>query len=105
MKKTLIAAALGTAATAEGFFGLIDENIEAGAIIELGQVTATAPGVVEIYEFNAGEIGALLGTETVAAGANLDVRVNVGAKPATDVLAVLKVDGAEADRVELDVIR
>ena len=107
MPKTLIAAAaaaltLGTAATAQGFLE-VGDTYEPASVIELGTVNAPAGGVVEIYDFHRGEIGALLGTEMVAAGADFDVRVNVGSRPVHDVIAVLTVDGQVVDTRELEI--
>jgi hypothetical protein len=85
-------AATGTAASAESYFGF-KGALDAESALELGLVRAESDAVVEVYDFRRGEVGALLGTETVNAGANSDVRVNVGIAPRQDVIALLKVDG------------
>lgn len=69
--------------------------------IELGTVRAASDGVVEIFSFHKGEVGHLLGSEAVMAGANLDVDVDVR-RPLTNVIAVLKVDGQIVDSQEID---
>ncbi|MBT8412187.1 MAG: hypothetical protein KJP02_10385 [Octadecabacter sp.] len=69
--------------------------------IELGTVRAANDGVVEIYSFHRGEQGNLLGSTSVNAGANADVDVNI-ARPSTDVIAVLKVNGQVADTQEIE---
>ncbi|MEL6516757.1 MAG: hypothetical protein AAFQ39_03505 [Pseudomonadota bacterium] len=92
--------ALASAASANGF-SFNDSDI-AGSTAELGQVTAKGAGVVSIYDFHKGEQGALLGTEEISAGANYDVRVNLGKRPVNDVVAVLTVDGQVVDTLELD---
>ena len=69
--------------------------------VELGTVRAEGNGVVEIYAFHKGEVGALLGTEAVMAGANLDVDVQIR-RPGTDAIAFLKVDGQIVDTQEID---
>lgn len=69
-------------------YGLADEDT-----LDLGTVTSVGDGVVEIYSYHGGEVGNLLGTEEVHAGANSDVRVNLGMPPRTDVVAVLNVQG------------
>lgn len=67
--------------------------LDASSTVDLGLVRASGNGVVEIYDFRAGQQGALLGSTAVFAGANQDVRVNLSLEPKTDVLAVLKVNG------------
>ncbi|WP_375280754.1 hypothetical protein [Pseudooctadecabacter sp.] len=69
--------------------------------VELGTVRAASDGVVEIFSFHKGEVGPLLGSEAVMAGANLDVDVDVR-RPLTNVIAVLKVDGQIVDSQEID---
>ena len=69
--------------------------------VELGTVRATDNGVVEIYSFHKGEVGDLLGSEMVHAGANLQVDVDI-ARPATDAIAILKVGGQTVDTQEID---
>ena len=97
-------AALGSAASAANYFDL-GENLAAGSVLELGLVRADADGVVEIYKSVAGEPGALIGTETVHAGANTDVRVNVGATPQQDVIALLKVNGQTVVQRDYNIVR
>ncbi|MEY1554558.1 hypothetical protein AB3Y40_02895 [Yoonia sp. R2331] len=102
---TLAAAVALTAgaASANGFG--FQESVEDRNSIELGLVTAAADGVVEIYNLQAGNQGALLGATMVNAGANDDVRINIGNGFKTDVLAVLKVDGQIVATEEFDVAR
>lgn len=69
--------------------------------VELGTVRAEGNGVVEIYAFHKGEIGQLIGSEAVQAGANLDVNINVR-ETGTDAIAILKVDGQIVDTQEID---
>ena len=98
-------AATASAASAENYFEF-GERLESSSILELGLVRADAEGVVEIYDYSHGEIGALLGTETVHAGANRDVRVNLGMRPLShDVVAMLKVDGQVVARRDYDIDR
>ena len=84
-------AATASAASATSYFQY-GETVEKGSVLELGLVRADMAGVVEIYDYNNGELGTLLGTEMVNAGANSDVRVNVIYPPLNDVIAVLKID-------------
>ncbi len=106
--KTLITAAAAIAITAgaasANTFGF-QETVEDRNNIELSLVTAGGEGVVEIYNVQAGKQGALLGMQPVHAGANEDVRINIGNGFKTDVLAVLKVDGQVVATEEFDVAR
>ncbi|PUB17612.1 hypothetical protein [Yoonia sediminilitoris] len=99
IKTLVLAAAAATvtasAAAAETYFE-VGPNLEAGDILELGLITAEGNGVVEIYDYRTGTQGALLGTKTLNAGANPNVRVKTGLPATSNVLAVVKVDGQEA---------
>ncbi|MCG3268606.1 hypothetical protein, partial [Yoonia sp. I 8.24] len=97
-------AALGSTASASNYFEF-GENLDASSVLELGLVRADADGVVEIYKSVAGKPGALIGTETVHAGANSNVRVNVGKAPQQDVIAVLKVNGQTVAERDYDIVR
>ena len=95
-------AATASAASADNYFAFGD-RLDNSSTLELGTVRAAADGVVEIYDGRFGDLGALLGTEEVMAGANSDVRVNVGHGPDADVIAVLKVDGQIVAQQEYEV--
>lgn len=97
-------AATASFASADSYFEF-GERLDASSVLDLGLVTAESAGVVEIYDFGTGEIGELLGTETVNAGANPDVRVNVGISPKQDVIAVLKIDGEIVAERDFDITR
>ena len=98
VKTIILAAAIATT----GSFAAADSYFENGRTLdrddtlELGLVRAESAGIVEIYDFHNGVQGKLLGTETVRAGANTDVRVNVGFERSKDVLAVINIDGQAA---------
>jgi hypothetical protein len=96
------ATVLASAASADAFGYNVGIDSQS---VELGQVTSGANGVVSLYEFHAGEQGPLLGTETVAAGANYDVRVTLDRPAIHDVLAVLTVDGQIVATQELENVR
>ena len=98
------AALVGTAsvAMADSSFSYQD-TLADSPILDLGVVTSDGAGVVEVYDFRGGEIGALLGSERVAAGANADVRVNVNMAPTAGVIAVLKVDGQTLAQRDYDI--
>lgn len=103
LKTLAIAAAttglLATAATANSF--AFNDGFE-DQTIKLGQITADSNGVVSLYDFHAGEQGALLGTQDVTAGANYDVRITLDRPAVNDVLAVLTVNGQIVATQELD---
>ncbi|PUB16360.1 hypothetical protein [Yoonia sediminilitoris] len=98
--KTLILAAAAATVTASAgaadTYFEVGPNLEAGDILELGLITADGKGIVEIYDFRTGTQGKLLGTQSLNAGANPDVRVKTGLPATGNVLAVVKVDGATA---------
>lgn len=103
---TLIAAAAvaltAGAASADNSFAFGD-RLDNSSTLEIGTVRAASAGVVEIYDGRYGDLGALLGTEEVRAGANFDVRVNVGDQPDADVIAVLKVNGQIVAQQDYDI--
>lgn len=69
--------------------------------VELGTVRSAGDGIVEIYTFHKGEIGTLLGSEAVSAGANIQVNVGIS-RPSTDAIAILKVNGQTVDTQKID---
>lgn len=97
-------AVTATGASAENYFGL-GQNLDQSSVLDLGLVRADAAGVVEVYDFNGGKQGKLLGSEPVFGGANTDVRVNVGGNPQADVIAVLKVNGSAVAEKDYDIIK
>lgn len=104
--KTVLLAAATVAATATvasadiNAFGFGDTF--SGSSVDLGTVRAADAGVVEVYSFHGGEIGPLLGSTPVNAGANQDVRVSIPGSSIFDVIAILKVDGQEVAVQEFD---
>ena len=105
-KIALIAATIaGTAsiASADSYFQL-NERLQSSSILDLGIVRSEAAGVVEIYDYSGGQVGALLGTEAVNMGANADVRVNAPLRTAENVIALLKVDGQTVAEREYKII-
>ena len=97
-------AATASVASADNYFQF-GENLESSSVLDLGLVRAEGAGTVEIYDFSKGEVGRLLGTEMVNAGANADVRVNVGIRPQQDVIALLKVDGETVAERDYNITR
>ena len=97
---TAATVALTAGAASANSFGF-QENVMDRNSIELDLVTASADGVVEIYDLR----GDLLGATMVNAGANDDVRINIGNGYKTDIVAVLKVGAQEVASETFDVIR
>ena len=95
-------AATASVATANNAFP-VGETFEQTDTLDLRTVTANAPGVVQIYDYNAGERGALLGSEEVRAGVNTDVKIDLGLGANNDILAVLLVDGEEVLMKDYDI--
>lgn len=87
-----ISAAAATTVWAEAHFAFGD-YLAPSSTLEFGMINTDSDGVLEVYDFIAGEQGDLIGSQTLHAGANPDVRVNVGHTPQQDVLAIVKVDG------------
>ena len=97
-------AATASFASADNYFE-IGTNLDNGSVLELGLVRSDADGIVNIYSYNAGVQGKLLGSEMVRAGANTDVRVNVGSVTTRDVIAVLEVNGQAVISKDYDIVR
>ncbi|AKS45070.1 hypothetical protein SAMN05444287_0158 [Octadecabacter temperatus] len=72
-----------------------------GNQVELGLVRATGDGVVEVYTYHKDEIGTLLGSTNVHAGANTNVDVQIP-RTGVDAIAILKVNGQTVDTQEID---
>lgn len=79
----------GTTALADAHFTFSD-YLTPSSILEFGVIQTDEAAVLEVYDFIGGQKGDLLGTVDLHAGANPDVRVNVGVAPRQDVLAMIK---------------
>ena len=100
-----IATIAATATTASAFNSFpYGENFKSTDTLELDFVQADAAGTVEIYNFENGVRGALLGSEAVRAGVNTNVKVGLGLGAHHDILAVLNVGGSEVLSKDYDVI-
>ena len=93
-----------TLAAADSSFSLSRVQ-DSDGLIELDNVRSDADGVIEIYSFNTGMEGDLLGSQVVTMGANSDLRIGLRARPMNDVIAVLKIDGAVVASQEIDLER
>ena len=111
MYKTTIALALTAvlgsvslaAADTSSFF--IDRVHTSSSNLELGLVRAESAGVIEVYDFHKGVQGKLLGTTSVRAGSNQDVRVDLGTRVVNDVVAVIKSGGNVLATKKIDIGR
>ncbi|NBD29665.1 MAG: hypothetical protein GVY31_06460 [Alphaproteobacteria bacterium] len=88
-------------ATADTYFGLTGVMDEDSSLM-IETVTADSAGVLEVYDYHTGELGDLLGSEELNAGANSDVLIDLGAQPRGDVMALVKIDGEIAAMAEID---
>ncbi len=98
---TAIAASATIASADVSYLSTFSMEQNNDTIVELGTVRAAGDGVVEIYGYSAGEVGTLLGSESVHAGANPQVDVNIR-RSGTDAIAFLKVGGQIVDTLEID---
>ena len=73
--------------------------------IELYNVTASADGVVEIYDYNTQMVGNLLGSQVVTKGSTSEVRINLLGRPFNNVLAVMSIEGRVVAEQEIDLRR
>ena len=95
-------AATATGASANNAF-TFKGDLDSASALDLGLIRAEGAGVVEVYDFHRGELGQLLGTEMVNAGANTNVRVPLDLATKNDVIALLKVDGEVVAEQEFDI--
>jgi hypothetical protein len=93
-------ATIASAETTSNISNFVMEQDGSGDRVELGTVTASGDGVVEVYTFHKAEVGALVGSKMVKAGSNLDVDINFN-RINTDAIAVLKVGGVIVDTQEI----
>ena len=68
-------------------------TMDASSVFEIALVTASGDGTVGVYDFGDGSQGELLGEIPVKAGANADIKINLGVRPLNDVIVVLMVGG------------
>lgn len=81
-----------TFAFAENSLGLNQVQSEEHKVT-FTMINADADGVVQIYDFQGDQVGKLLGTHPIMAGANPDITVSLEGNPETSALAVLVVGG------------
>lgn len=86
-------AALGTATFASANYFSYGETLPSSSTIDLGTLSAADSGMVEIYDYRGGEVGQLLGSTDINAGANQDVRIQLKQRPLSDVIAIMTVNG------------
>jgi len=114
MKKILtagvIALTFAGAAQAQNMFGLMETDLDGNTTtIALEPLQVEEDGFVAIYDHHTGEVGELLGVASVRAGANRQIRVQLGRPVNRDVIAFLfsgddfNDPSAAVDSVEIDV--
>ena len=91
-----VAAIAGTAtiASAENSFALA-ETQPRSTMVHFNMVNTDAPGVVNIYDYHGHAVGALLGSKSLKAGVNSDLRIRINPPASNDALAVLMVNGTD----------
>ena len=95
---TAIALTAG-AASANNSLGILGDIDDRASFVNIDQVRTTGEGFVQIETLR----GDVLGMASVNAGANTDVRINLGLGATNDVVAKLVVDGAVVDQGVIDV--
>lgn len=100
---TSLVSAQETSTTAVSAFSIQAEQVQSSdGVLNLGLVTSEADGVIEIYDIDDTAMAEMLGSETVTAGANTDVKITLMRATDSDVMAVLRVDGAVVATTEVD---
>ena len=91
-----VAAIAGTAtlASEENSFSLAATQPRP-TFVHFNLVNTDAAGVVNIYDYHGHAVGDLLGSKSVKAGPNPDLRIRINPPASNDALAVLTVNGAE----------
>jgi hypothetical protein len=95
-----LAASAGMAAADTSYLP-IPTPYDGSSTVDFDFVRADGAGVVEIYTYNAGQQGDLIGSAPVVAGANDNLRVDVGIGTQLDLIAVLRVGGQIVDTTVL----
>jgi hypothetical protein len=87
-----ILAATASLASADTFSSISEVQSRDG-ILELGTIRSDAGGMVQIFSYQNGEKGQMLGWEELHEGANSDTKVSLLSTPRTSALAEVVVDG------------
>jgi hypothetical protein len=75
------------------------------SVVELFAVTASADGIVDIYDYNIQSLGRLMGTQIVTEGANSEMHISLLGRPLGNLLAVMSIDGRVVAEQEIDLRR
>lgn len=86
----VVATAIGSGALANGASFGFQGVQDASTILTVDTLQTPTDAVIEIYDYRLGEMGVLLASQPVLAGADKDLRVKLDLKPAGDVIAVLR---------------
>ena len=92
----------GSAALADSYILFTAETQEEGSTVQFDTIQADAAGAIEVYDYNGGTIGDMLGMMEVSEGANSDVMVDIGVAPTSNLIALLRVDGLVVDAQEIE---
>ena len=87
-----ILAGTASLASADAFTSISEVQPRDG-ILELGTIRSDADGMVQVFSYQNGEKGDMLGWEALHAGANSDTKVPLMTTPRTSALAEVVVDG------------
>jgi hypothetical protein len=98
-------AATGTIASASNSYFITERLFEDTSYVDLELVRSESDAVVEIRDYRLGEPGALLGSTDVNAGANHNLKINLGTRPLGDVIAVLVDDGQVLATKKIDIAK
>lgn len=82
-----------TLASADTYFTTLSDVQQRDGIMELGTISSDGDGLLQVYSYQRGEKGPMLGWQALSAGANPDVRVPVNSTPYTTALAEIVLDG------------
>jgi hypothetical protein len=73
--------------------------------IELYALTAAADSMVEIYDYNTGTVGRLLGAQIAKAGSTSEMHISLLQRPMNNVLAVMSTNGVVVAEQEIELRR
>ncbi len=71
--------------------------------ITISHVSTDQAGIIEVRELVGGELGDVIGTKSVNAGARIDFPVALDKQPLEGVVAQLVVNGTTVDAAEIDI--
>lgn len=105
--KTTAVAGFIAASAATGAFAASDvlmqaEPYDGNNLVEFDLVRTSEAGTIYIYESNAGELGEVLGSAEVSAGANTNVNITLDPSIAQELVAAFVPTGSDTPTVTED---